>query len=394
MVVPRFEPFAGLRYARSDLSSVIAPPYDVISEEERVALEALDPFNSVRLELPQDEPGRNRYEAAAARLREWQQEGGPLVADRDPAFFVYRMSYAGEDGSPRATTGVIGALALEQPGEGDVLPHERTTPKAKSDRLDLLRATNVNLSPVWGLSLAGGLSARCSLDGPPDAAGTADGVRHEIWRVDSARTGEIRAAVESAPVVIADGHHRYEVALAYSSSAGLAGAGSVMTYVVELSEEQLTVAAIHRLIDGLPAGFDLAGALDEWFEPAGTAPVDGALPARLVAAGALALVLPSSSDARLLRPRAKTVEAAEKDLDSSRLDVALASLPAHDLTYQHGVGNVAAAVSSGRAQAGVLLRPATVAQIASVARARDRMPPKTTFFTPKPATGLVFRSLM
>jgi hypothetical protein len=94
-----------------------------------------------------------------------------------------------------------------------------------------------------------------------------------------------------------------------------------------------------------------------------------------------------------VRARPKTAEAAGKDLDSSSVDVALASLPPHELFYQHGVGNVAAAVTSGAAQAGILLRPATVAQIAAVARARDRMPPKTTFFTPKPATGMVFRSV-
>jgi hypothetical protein len=149
------------------------------------------------------------------------------------------------------------------------------------------------------------------------------------------------------------------------------------------------VAASQRLVAGLPAEYDLPAALEPWFEPVGETPVDGSVTGRMIAAGALCLVRPEGGV--LLRPRPSTVAKASHDLDSSRLDVALADLPPHELTYQHGVGNVAVAVATGAAQAGFLLRPATVAQIAAVAHARDRMPPKTTFFTPKPATGLVFR---
>ena len=404
--MPTFEPFAGIRYGAADLSALIAPPYDVISEEHRARLEAADPHNAVRLELPQPEDGVDRYEAAARRLRRWLAAGGPLRGEDLPTFTVYRMSFGDGQGTPHATTGVIGALTLEPPGEGDILPHERTTPKAKSDRLDLIRATGANLSPVWGLSLAAGLSALIRPAGPPLASGTDEhGVVHEAWPLrDPVAVDAVRAAVASAPVVIADGHHRYEVALAYQAeqraaqdaSAGAGGArpwDAVMTYVVELSEEQLTVAAIHRLITGLPADFDVVDALGEWFEPVGTASLDVAIGARLVEAGALGLVRSGEPAVTLLRPRAKTIEAAEHDLDSSRLDVALAGWPAHQLAYEHDVGAISTAVASspGATAAGVLLRPATVAQIAEVARARDRMPPKTTFFTPKPATGIVFR---
>jgi hypothetical protein len=164
-----------------------------------------------------------------------------------------------------------------------------------------------------------------------------------------------------------------------------------MTFVVELRADQLTVAAIHRLLAGLPADFDVAGALAKWFEPVGAAAVDSQTATAMVEAGALGLLTGDASRALLLRPLPATVAAAQKDLDSSRLDVALAGLPPHDVTFQHGVENAAAAVKGKEAQAAFLLRPATVEQIAEVAHARDRMPPKTTFFTPKPATGLVFR---
>jgi uncharacterized protein (DUF1015 family) len=397
--VATFSPFAGVRYRAHDLSAVIAPPYDVISEAERVGLEAADPHNAVRLELPQPDGATDRYTAAAERLAGWLGEGGPLRADDEPGFYVYRMGYTDEGGRPRTTTGVVGALGLEPTADGDVLPHERTTPKAKSDRLDLIRATGANLSPVWGLSLATGLSDACRPAGAPTATATdGEGFTHELWPVtEPAAVAAIAAAVGSAPVVIADGHHRYEVALANQAEQRAAHGESggpwdaVMTFVVELRADQLTVAAIHRLVAGLPDGFDVAAALGQWFEAVGTATVDSQLTSAMIDAGALGLLRGDANEAVLLRPLPATVAAADNDVDSARLDVALAGLPAHDLTYQHGIRSVEAAVRSGQAQAGILLRPATVAQIAEVADARDRMPPKTTFFTPKPATGLVFR---
>jgi uncharacterized protein (DUF1015 family) len=196
-------------------------------------------------------------------------------------------------------------------------------------------------------------------------------------------------------VVVADGHHRYETSLAYKAERAEADgdpgpAGATLAYVVELVEDELTVHAIHRLLRGLPDDFDFLAALAPWFEPAGPPPADRPITAAMAAAGCLAIVHPHGE--LLLRPRLDALADA-RDLDSSRLDVALAALPPHELTYQHGVGNVRAAVASRTAQAGILLRPATVAQIEATAHGGERMPPKTTFFHPKPKTGLVFRSL-
>ena len=163
-----------------------------------------------------------------------------------------------------------------------------------------------------------------------------------------------------------------------------------MTYIVELLEDELTVHAIHRLITDLPDGTDLEAALSPWFEPLGPPPTGVPVTTAMVEAGALTLVLPDREV--LLRPRPDALTEA-RNLDSSRLDIGLAALPSHGLSYQHGVDHVRAAVASGAAQAGVLLRPATVAQIEATANGGERMPPKTTFFHPKPKTGLVFRSL-
>ena len=376
----------------------MAPPYDVITPEDRQLLVERSEHNAVRIELPGDEEGRDRYQVAAALWEAWQAEG-VLRVDDEPSLYVYRMGYHDDAGRPRQTSGVIGALGLSTLDEGEVLPHEHTTPKARADRLDLLRACRANLSPIWVLSPAAGLSELCEQAGPPDARGTdSDGVHHRLWRVTQPGLIEaLAAAVGSAPVIIADGHHRYETALAYRDERRAANNGApgdydaVMAWVVELSEDQLTVAPTHRLLSGLPEGFDLVGALSAHFETDDSTAPAPAMAAAMAEAGALGLVVPDGE--WLLRPRPATEAAAEHQLDSSRLDVALAALPPHTLSYRHRVEEVVAAVSAGQAQAGVLLRPATVSQIAEVGRGAARMPAKTTYFTPKPRTGMVFRSV-
>ncbi len=401
--MPRFEPFPGLRYSPSHIRSlddVVCPPYDVISESQRQALEARSPSNVVRLELPHDDgdpPDGDRYQRARQVLDAWR-DGGILHRDGRPGFYGYRMSYTDPAGRPASTLGVIGALGLEPPGEG-ILPHEETTPKAKTDRLDLIRATRANLSPIWGLSPGTGLSAHITGPGhPAERVTDEDGIVHELWPIDDdGRIAAIREAVESQPVLIADGHHRYETALNYRAERAAAGQASpeddaVMALVVELTDEQLTVQAIHRLVLGLPPGFSLAEALGKWFDVTPTGPVDRTILDRMEDAGALAVL--TAHGVWLARPLPAVTDAATHDLDSSRLDVARADLPEHQVVYQHGWDNCAAAVAAGSASAAVLLRPATVEQIAAISRGGVRMPPKTTFFWPKPRTGMVIRELL
>ena len=395
--MPLFRPFPGIRYdlARVTLGDVVSPPYDVIDDSQRARLAARSPYNAVRVDLPVDEGGEDRYTVAKRLFSSWQAEG-VLVRDRTPTFTVYRMSYADDAGVDRHTTGVIGALDL-RPSGADILPHEQTTPKARSDRLELLRACRANLSAIWGLSLAKGLTDLLPVDAEPVAdVDDGDGVRHTIWIVDQPGVSDaIADAVTGQPVVIADGHHRYETSLTYLSererSEGRAGgAAATLAFVVELVEDELTVRAIHRLLNGLPAGFDLVAALEPWFEPSGPPPAGMAVTAAMIEAGALCAVLPTGEV--MLRPRPDALAEA-RDLDSARLDMALAALPAHEVTFQHGPDNVRRAVATGAAQAGLLLRPASVAQIEATAHGGERMPPKTTFFHPKPKTGLVFRDL-
>lgn len=391
--MPRFEPFPGIRYAPDlDLGVVTSPPYDVIDGDERAALAASHVANAVHVDCPVGDLGSggagvgggvDAYTAAARTFDGWRADG-TLVTDERPSFTLYRMSFTDEGGRARATTGVLGAVTLERPGEpgASILPHERTTPKAKSDRLDLLRATNANLSAIWGLSLAEGLSKL--LDPPGEALGDLtdeDGVRHQSWRIDDPDAcAAITDAVAGAPVVIADGHHRFETCLNYRDEAGTAvpGADATLIFIVELVDEQLTVQPIHRLLSALPADFDFPAAFEATYEVEEV---------EAVAPGELGVVTAAGSFR--LRPRVD-----DDTLDTVRLDEALAGFPTHTLAFQHGVANVVDAVATGRAQAGVLLRPVGVPEISAVAESGERMPPKTTFFWPKPRTGVVFRSLV
>jgi uncharacterized protein (DUF1015 family) len=402
--VPRFLPFPGLRYQEelAPIERVIAPPYDVVDDVERADLAARSPYNAIHVELPIEdvEGGKSPYEHAADLFSRWQTDGA-LGFDDTESFYVYRMRFVDEHGGTHSSTGVIGALEIDATGAGTVLPHEQTTPKPKGDRLDLLRATGRNTSPIWGLSLAEGLSKVCS-DATTDLeairASDDDGIIHELYVVDDpAVLEEIERLVASTPVVIADGHHRYETATFYRAEqrdAASDAAGDydlVMALVVELTPDELFVQAIHRLVSELPDDFDLVSAFREFFDviPGPDDPAE--LGRNLVEMEGLGLVAGSGNF--YLRPLPIVYKRAAADLDSSRLDVALAALPAHELIYQHGTLIAAGAVKSGAAQAAILLRPATVAQIADTAHSGKRMPPKTTFFYPKPRTGMVYRQV-
>ena len=459
--MPRLLPFRGLRPnpAVAPLTDVVCPPYDVISKQQRAELLARSPYNVVRVELPAGD-----YEGAAVLLAKWKASGA-LRREAAPALYGYRMTHRGPGGAQRETLGVMGALVLEPPGKG-ILPHEQTTPKDKSDRLELIRATRANTSPIWCLCSEPGLGALLGGgEAPPshaaagagengvraarswpaaeaaqEAAGSAasadlaasavddDGVTHEIWPIFGPAAYEaISKLTSAAPLLVADGHHRYETALTYlaevaqaSALADLAGhplafgagytpsasdapgagdtagpgagdtagPGAVLALVVELSEQYLQVMAIHRSVSGLPAGTDVLAAFAEGFELSRAAADGPALLDQMVRVGAVAVVTGRGSFLAKARPGHPS---AAFELDSSRVDAALAGLPPHRLSYEHDLERALAGVREGRLDAAILCRPATVAQIAATAHGGERMPPKTTFFWPKPRTGMVLR---
>jgi uncharacterized protein (DUF1015 family) len=402
--VPRFEPFLGLRYDTSQvgLDDVVAPPYDVLTEAEREDLAVRHHANIVRIDVPPEADGPGRYERAALTFQQWRDDG-LLRADERPSFTLYRMAFTDEAGRARSTVGVIGALEVTPEGSeasdgNGVLPHERTTPKASTDRLELTRATRANLSPIWGLSLARGLTGLLHEPGTPlGSTIDDDGVAHTVERVDDpSRCEAIAAAVADHAVLIADGHHRYGVSRQYrdecrAGNGGLPGPYDLtMTYLGELVEDQLSVAPIHRLLDGLPAGRAWLEVLTAWFDTEPAGPATAELATSLVELGALAYV-EADGTATLLRPRADRFDGV-RDLDSVRLEQALDDVP-HVLRYEPKVSSVLQALAAGEAQAAVLVRPVSVAEIERTAREGVLMPPKSTFFTPKLRTGLVLRPL-
>jgi uncharacterized protein (DUF1015 family) len=395
--VPRFEPFPALRYDldRCPLDAVIAPPYDVLSDADVDALATRHDANIVRVDVPCETDGPDRYDRAADVLATWVADG-TLVRDPSPSFTVYRMSWDDEAGARRTTVGVLGALEVVDEGAGGVLPHERTTPKAKTDRLDLTRATSANLSPVWGLSLAPGLSDLLAAPGEPMGEVVVEGVTHTVERVaDPARIDAIRDAISAEPVVIADGHHRYAISRTYRDEIRAAtghhdtDAELTMTYIGELVEDQLSVEAIHRVYTGITADALLA-ALSASFDTEHVGEVTPAITASMAERGALCFVHPDGSGT-LLVPRAEAMLGV-RDLDGARLEHALAAID-HEVAYQHGVSLVRDLVTGGTVDAAVLIRPVTVAEIRRTADEGLLMPPKSTFFTPKLRTGLVVRPL-
>ncbi len=411
--MPGFEPFCGVRYVADfagpagndwpgplDHDVVCAPPYDVIDELERETLARRHPRNSVRLILPQDHhiPG-DRYTQARDEYRLWRHEG-TLAVDAAPRFYGYRMRFRDAHGAEHTTVGVMGALTLPAaPGEGDILPHERTIAKAKSDRLELLRTTHLNADPIWGLTLATGLTGLIEGAAGTDLGSCVDDDenQHSMFAIDDPqRIVAIRDIVASAPLVLADGHHRFETACTFREVARGAsappGAASIMALVVELAAEQLSIQAIHRLVTLTP-GFETRAALADAFT---LVPLDS-----LEAAGGRGLVLVERDSLHLLEPRTDVVakQLADEpemlqDVDAAIVERVIAPRwqDAH-WTFRHDANEIVAQVHNGSYDAGLVLRPPTVATTRAAASARVRMPQKTTFFYPKPRTGFVFRDL-
>lgn len=408
----RLSPFRALRYAGadgSDLSRLLSPPYDVIDEDERRELESADPHNVVRLILPRDASGspHGAYRSAAELLRQWRAEG-VLVADDTPALYVYELA----EGDAR-TRGLVGAVGLTPPEAGIVLPHENTMAGPVADRLALTEATEGNLEPIYLVYSGGGAAsqavAACD-DRPPLVTAQVDGVTHRIWALtDPSTLRAVAGDLLARRAVIADGHHRYATYLRHQADRHAAGAGAGpwdrgLALLVDASAYGPQVHAIHRVVPGLP----LADAVTR--AAAGFAtrdvPADSALQAlAAVEEGAAFLLTDGSRWVLLTDPDAALVDSA---LPASRsaawrsLDVTVAhrvlidrlwALEDHEdvVGFEHSVADAVAAAQRSGGTA-LLLNPTPVEGVAAVAEAGERMPRKSTLFTPKPRTGLLMRA--
>lgn len=397
--MPRFEPFRALRYDLSNvpsLQAVTAPPYDVLSDADIDRLEALDPHNVVHVDVPRDRDGATRYEYAGDLLRQWIA-AGVLTLDPEPSFTLYRQQFVDAAGKSRDIVGVVGALEVVNEGAGRVLPHERVTHKASTDRLDLTRATRANMSPIWGLSLAEGLTELLRDPGEVVGSVVVDGVTHTVERVtDIARVSAISTMVWSDDVLIADGHHRYGVARTFrdeersASGSDDTGAELTLAFVNELVADQLSVEAIHRVYRDIQRA-DLVAALAVGFDMESAGPVDVLTLDGMIERGALCLV-DAGGTGTWLTPRPGFFDGV-RALDGAWLEHVLEGAQA-SVTYQHGVVEVTQLVADDASvAAAVLIRPVSIAEIERTAREGLLMPPKSTFFTPKLRTGLFIRPI-
>jgi len=432
MPVPEIRPFRALRYdleTAGALSALVAPPYDVIGPALHDALLARNPRNAVRLDLPAAVAGEDpdeRFRRAARTLQQWRTDG-ILRKDPRPSVYVHEQVYRVPGTAlVRTQRGFFGRLRIEPFGpDAGVLPHERTMTGPKEERYRLLRATGVNTSPVIGLfsdrdGAAAAAMARIAAGVPTADVTDDDGVRHRLWAVPAGGDGtaEALAAVAGAsPVVIADGHHRYETALRYRDERRVAHGGEVdppYDFVLMLlldAAGALTVLPTHRLVRGLgELGLQqLQGGLETLFEVAATTPAE--LAARFGAAGALAggegrFGLVTSGGAWLLQARRSAFAPllavggeAVRSLDVSLLGAALDRLAGIDasavaggerVAYTKSADEALTAVVDATADAAFLLEPTPVASILAVAGDHDLMPQKSTYFYPKALTGLLF----
>ncbi len=438
--MPTLRPFRALRFdaAASDLSAVLAPPYDIIDPDQRRRLLEQDPHNVVRIELPAD-LGRatdEDYRSAARTLEAWQRDG-VLVRDAEPTVTVHRMAWSDAEGRLQVATGVLAVLRLEAFGPGaGVLPHERTMGGPKRDRLRLLEETRANTSPVvflaGGDAIATGRALVRLTDRPPDArASTADGISHELWICTASVAAEILGLLSAAPLTIADGHHRYETALAFRDARREAAGVALATeapaahdpawdYLLALVyplDQSPPVLPTHRVIRGRPCGDDLLACLDDY---ARIERLDGAedLLARMAeppalpvgASGTGRIGLLTRDKAALLMVKRGVTDGllpaglceASRGLDvnalSAIIDRAYGDEPgtmAGDgrLWYVKDAREATQQVVDEAASAAFLLDGMPTDAIAQVAAAGEVMPHKSTYFDPKAPTGLAISPL-
>jgi uncharacterized protein (DUF1015 family) len=407
--MPELRPFRGIRYRDSArLKDLVCPPFDVISPAEQRRLHELDPHNAVHLELSNAHENRiERNKIVATTFERWLAES-VLERDAHDSLYVYRQDFSAADGRRHRVAGVIGALELEPFGiSSGVLPHERTMPGPIEDRLALLRALPVNISPIYAIYRgAGGLAPFLdSLTNRPTEARLSDehGILHRLWTVGApAEIAMISEALRPGPLVIADGHHRYETALAYrADEPGDDARASIMCFCVDVDVEDIVVLPYHRALRTHVESQEIKRRLGERWP---LEPVTGEFQDALRRSSAdHPFVLRFPTEEVLVEVGDEDVVArvgarskAWRDLDVVALhEVVLPqALPdGADLVFSKDRAEIERLVDEEGWTAGVLLRGLAPTQVVDVAQSGERMPQKASYFWPKAVTGLVFRPL-
>jgi uncharacterized protein (DUF1015 family) len=429
-------PFHGTAYDTSvigDVDRVVAPPYDIIDAAGQQALYNRHPQNIIRLELgldqPGDNPANNRYTRAGATLHEWLRSGA-LKRDAQPTLYYHTIDYrppGADSQTPMKTLkGFLATVKLEALDSGHVYPHENTRAAAKTDRLNLLEACHTNFSPIWSLysdpqNVVIGL-LEAAVKGKPARFDFADdvGFRQQLWAVtDPTVLAQTVDAMGPKPLFIADGHHRYETALNYQrlrrqqggSPAGYQPYDGVLMLLAALEDPGLTVLPTHRVTTTpLPPYDKLRALFAEQFdlhEFAYTSGTRAAVRAQFIEAlrtngrtvPMFGLAVKGTDSYLTLalkpthRPRSSASPRAKLDVSLLQQLVVTTICPTQQeqeaILYTKDDHEALDWVADGTGTAALLLNPTKVSEVQAVATAGERMPHKSTYFFPKPLTGLV-----
>lgn len=440
-------PFRGTRYNNQlipDLSLVISPPYDVISKEMQDALYERHPNNVVRLILTKDEGDDNfsdKYTRAANYLRTWRSEG-ILIEDHQPSLYLYEQEFKTPDGARRVRRGFFALVKLQDYQEGGIRAHEHTFAGPKADRFKLLQATRANLSPIFLIfndpdkEVAPLIDERMDATRPWACVTDEDGVIHRLWVVSKKEfIATIRESMLPKELFIADGHHRYETALAYrdfmrsetGARDGKQPFDYTMVYLTPAEQDGLVILPTHRALSkSLMADINLRECLDELREyfDISTEKVDFAK-----GEAAAAKITKKIAELGAKRTAMALLEATGKvhylhlkedadpnDLIDSddipevvkRLDVSILhqfiinrvfignpdfELEEDDCFYVRDVSKLFEMLRSKKATVAFVLNPTPMSQVLEIVAAGIKMPHKSTYFHPKLADGLVMRDM-
>jgi uncharacterized protein (DUF1015 family) len=411
----KIRPFRGYRYgigSASDLSKIVAPPYDQISAEMQQQLYAMSADNVVRLSYPMDPPPGSgvpdRYIAAHRALDRWLAEG-TWAREEWPAIYPYTQTYrVGEREITR--TGFIALGEISEYADGVVLPHERTHAGPKQDRMQLLRATGADTGLLFMLVAdpGGELAAASAPAGLPVAAARdLRGEHHRLWRVtDEAAIARVQALMAPRPVIIADGHHRYETAVEYARRNP--GARDKMMAFFTLEAPGLTILPNHRLVHSID-GFSLASLVERarrWFhvaplaDPLAFRPTNRSIGVVAGTEAAVFTLRQDGFDAIAWPPgtsrawRELAVSVLHEGVLRPLLDITDARLDAGThVDYTADQADAVSRARHARCQAAFLIAPTTPDELQAVVRGGELLPQKSTHFYPKLLDGLVFHRL-
>jgi uncharacterized protein (DUF1015 family) len=409
--MPKVIPFSGLLFNTEKVAAndVIAPPYDIISPEYKEVLYSRSPYNIVRMdfgkESPSDTPENNKYTRAMGLLEQWIKEQ-ILVKDKQPSFYAYEMEYT-IMGQKKILRGIFGLVEIVELGKG-VWPHEETRAKPKADRMEIMRHCMANLSPIYVIynspeKMTAGILASANA-APYMSAVDSNGTRHKLYRIsDQAKTAMISKELSAKPLFIADGHHRYEVALEFKKEmdAKIGRKGNepkpwdyALMFLADMADSGIAILPTHRMVKGISPKGELLKKLGADFVVS-ELPTGHDISNTVLGSGShtFGMYLEAEKKWFVLKYKGgelKGVHPALQDLDVVILrELILNKEPVTDLAYEMSVDVAVSRAQKGEYDAVFFVNPSSAADIERVASANLRMPAKSTYFYPKLMTGMV-----